>query len=49
VVKIREESHLIKKVEIEPEQNSCSCGCIGQENVNLEETEHKLINQSQSE
>ncbi len=46
VIKIIEESHQIKKVEIQPEQNACSCGCVGQDNENLEETEEKLTNQS---
>lgn len=44
-----EESHLIKKVEIQPEQNACSCGCTGQENGNFEETKQKLVSQSQNE
>ena len=43
------ESPLIKKIQIKPEQNACSCGCMGQENVNFEKAEQKTIIQTQSE
>jgi len=49
VIKIIEESHQIKKVEIQPVQNTCSCGCTGQENVNNEKPEQKPMNQRQNE
>ena len=44
-----EESPLIKKIQINPEQDTCSCGCTGQENVNFEKTEQKQISQLQNE
>ncbi len=44
-----EESPLIKKIQINPEQNACSSGCTGQENVNFEKIEQKPINQYQNE
>jgi hypothetical protein len=46
-----EESPLIKKIQIKPEQNACSCGCTGQKNVNFEKisNEQKPINQHQNE
>jgi len=49
VIKTLEESHLIKKIQIKFEQNVCSCGCTGQENVNLEKAEQKPIIQIQNE
>ena len=44
-----EESPLIKKIQIKPEQNACFCGCTGQENVNFKKTEQKQISQLQNE
>jgi len=49
VIKMLEESPLIKKIQIQPEQTACSCGCTGQENVNFEKTEQKPIIQIQNE
>jgi hypothetical protein len=49
VIKIIEESHQIKKTEIQSEQNTCSCGCMDQENVKIEKTETKPINQHQND
>jgi hypothetical protein len=46
---MREESPLIKKIQINPEQNTCSCGCTGQENVKYEKTEQKPIIKLHSE
>ena len=44
-----EESPLLKKIQIENEQNICSCGCTDQENVNFEKTEQKQISQCENE
>ena len=49
MIKIIENSHQIKKVEIPSEQNTCSCGCSGQEYENVEETGQKQMNQSLNE
>lgn len=49
MIKMPEESPLLKKIQINPEQNACSCGCMGQENVNFEKIEQKPINQNQNE
>ncbi len=44
-----EETPQIKKIQIKPEQSTCSCGCTGQENVNSKKNEQKQINQLQNE
>ncbi len=49
MIKMLEETPQIKKIQIKPEQSSCSCGCTGQENVNFEKIEQKQISQCQNE
>ena len=49
MIKISEDSHQIKKIQIQPEQETCSCGCKGQENVDFKKTEQKLMIQTQNE
>jgi len=40
-----EDSHQIKEIKIQPEQESCSCGCTSQEKANFEKTDQKPIDQ----
>lgn len=49
MIEMYEESPRIEKFQVKPEQNACSCGCTGQENVNFEKTEQKPIIQIQNE
>jgi hypothetical protein len=47
VIKISEEYHLDKKIEIQPQEDLCSCGCKGQEKVDFEKVKQKRIIQLQ--
>ncbi|MFX0080941.1 MAG: hypothetical protein ACFE94_04235 [Candidatus Hodarchaeota archaeon] len=49
MIKISEESHQTTKIQIQPEQETCSCCCMGQENVDFKKSEQDLVIQPQSE
>ena len=49
MIEMYEESPRIGKFQIKPEENACSCGCTGQENVSFEKSEQKPIIQIQNE
>jgi len=46
VIKISEDSQQIKEIKIQPEQESCSCCCQGQENIDFEKTNQKPLDQN---
>ncbi|MFX1428328.1 MAG: hypothetical protein ACFFBE_17875 [Promethearchaeota archaeon] len=43
MIRISEDSHQIKEVKIQPEQESCSCCCTSQEKTDLEKLDQKPI------
>ncbi|MHA2009297.1 MAG: hypothetical protein ACXABO_18380 [Promethearchaeota archaeon] len=45
---MNKENHLIKKIQIQPEEETCNCGCQGQENINFKKSEQKQIFRVQS-
>lgn len=40
-----EDSHQKKEITIQPEQESCSCGCTGQEKIDFEKTDQRSLDQ----
>lgn len=46
MIKINEDFHQIKEIKIQPEQESCSCCCQGQEQIDFEKTEQKRLDQT---
>ncbi|MFW9876876.1 MAG: hypothetical protein ACFFG0_27595 [Candidatus Thorarchaeota archaeon] len=45
MIKISEDSRQIEEINIQPEQESCSCGCISHEKTDFEKENQKPINQ----